>query len=175
MSQVDLSYEELEKVIIHELDKLCDAGLYKRGILATSKRDHVTARRMRLIPHGITLYAWTDTRTRKVEQIKANQNVALVAGFIQIEGQALLMGHPLKAENSEYIKAYKRKLPEVYENVEKPTFENSNEIELIKIVPCKISMPSLKNTFTLDVLDVNRKEAYSLVGKDWVESPAYRE
>jgi len=175
MSQLDLSYEDLEKAMINELDKLCDEGLYKRGILATSKGDHVTARRMRFIPHGLTLYAWTDTRTKKIEQIKANPNIAVVAGFIQIEGKALLMGHPLNEENTEYIKAYKRKLPDIYENVEKSTFENSSEIELIKIVPRKISMPSLENTFSMDILDINKKEAFRLVGSDWVEAPAYRE
>ena len=175
MSQIELSYDELESTIINELDKLCEDGLYKRGILSTSKDNHVTARRMRFIPNGLTLYAWTDTRSRKVEQIKSNSNVAVVVGFIQIEGQATLHGHPLKPENSDYIDAYKRKLPVSYEKVEKPTFEQTEKIEVIKISPSKISMPTFSNTFSLDVLDIQKKKAWRTSGGDWAEAPAYRE
>ena len=102
MNQVDLSYKELETTIKNEFDKLCTEGLYKRGILATTKDNRVTARRMRLIPDGLTLYAYTDSRSNKIDQIKSNPNVAVVAGFIQIEGKATLHGHPLQPENREY-------------------------------------------------------------------------
>lgn len=191
MSQAELPYDELEKAMVNELDKLCSEGLYKRGILATSQGTQVTARRMRLIPEGLTLYGWTDSRSMKIDQIKSNPNVAVVAGFIQVEGKATLCGHPLKPENKAYIEAYRRKLPESYEKVEKPTFESVDHIELIKIEPIRISMPSFVETFSKDVLDVDKGKAYStftvkildvgkkkafkIYGRDWAESSAYRE
>lgn len=175
MNQIDLKYQDLEKTIKNEFDKLCSEGLYKRGILATTKDNHVTARRMRLIPDGLTLYAWTDSRSMKIEQIKSNPNVAVVTGFIQIEGKATLQGHPLKPENRDYIEAYKRKLPESYEKVEKPTFETVKHIEVIKITPNRISMPSMADTFSKDVLDVEKGKAYRFTGIDWTEAPKYKE
>ena len=174
MSQIDLEYNELEKTIKNEFDKLCSDGLYKRGILATSENNQVTARRMRFIPDGLNLYAWTDSRSMKIRQIRSNPNVAIVAGFIQVEGKATLCGHPLKPENKAYIEAYRRKLPESFEKVEKPTFESVDLIELIKINPVKISMPSMAETFSKDVLDVAKGKAYRFSGVDWTEAPAYK-
>ena len=175
MSQVELHYNDLEKTIIKELDKLCEEGLYKRGILATAKENHVTARRMRFIPDGLTLYAWTDARSQKVKQIKSNPNVAVVVGFIQIEGQATLGGHPLKPENRDYIEALKRKLPVQYEKTEKPTFESTQGIEVIKVTPVRISMPSMGNTFSKDILDVKKQKAWRITGSNWPEAPTYKE
>ena len=174
MSQTDLEYNELETRIKNEFDKLCSEGLYKRGILATSKDNHVTARRMRLIPDGLTLYAYTDSRSIKIDQIRSNPNVAVVAGFIQIEGKAVLCGHPLKPENRAYIEAYVRKLPEWYEKHEKPTFESVDHLEVIKINPRKISLPSAVDTLTKDILDVEKAIAYRISGVDWTETPAYK-
>ena len=175
MSQIVLSYDDLERTIINEFDKLCENGLYKRGILATAKGNHITARRMRLIPDRLTLYAWTDSRSTKIEQIKSNPNVAVVVGFIQIEGKASLCGHPLLPENRDYIEAYKRKLPESFMKVEKPTFESVNHIEVIKITPSRISMPSMADTFSKDFLDVDKGKAYRFTGVDWTQAPAYKE
>ena len=175
MSQIVLSYDDLERTIINEFDKLCEDGLYKRGILATAKGNHITARRMRLIPDGSTLYAWTDARSQKIEQIKSNPNVAVVIGFIQIEGQAILGGHPLKPENRDYIEALKRKLPVQYEKTEKPTFESTQGIEVIKVTPERISMPSVGKTFSKDILDVKKRKAWRITGRDWSEAPIYKE
>ena len=175
MSQKEVNYQELETNIKKEFEKLCSEGLYKRGIIATSKDNHVTARRMRLIPDGLTLYAWTDARSMKIDQIRSNPKVAVVAGFIQVEGKATLCGHPLKPENKAYIEAYKRKLPESYEKVEKPTFESVDHLELIKIEPMRISMPAMADVFSKDVLDVAKGKAYRFTGRDWTEAPAYKE
>ena len=61
MSQVEISYEELEQEFIEALADLGSEDLgSERGILATSKDDHVTARRMRLLSNGLTLYGWTN-------------------------------------------------------------------------------------------------------------------
>jgi hypothetical protein len=174
MNQTDLDYQEIKEKIKDEFNKLCTEGLYKRGILATSKDNHVTARRMRLIPDGLTLYAWTDSRSMKIDQIRSNPIVAVVAGFIQVEGKASLCGHPLKPENKAYIEAYRRKLPESYEKV-KPTFESVDHIELIKIDPVRISLPSMADVFSKDVLDVSKGKAYKFTGIDWTEAPAYKD
>ena len=85
------------------------------------------------------------------------------------------MGHPLKKGNEEYIMALKRKLPTQYEKVERPTFESLTDIVLIKITPNRISMPSQKDTFTMNLLDVDSKKAFRLTGKDWVKGPSYKE
>ena len=175
MSQIEIDYQELTEKIKNEFNKLCTEGLYKRGILATSKDNHVTARRMRLIPDDLNLHVWTDSRSMKIDQIRSNPKVAVVAGFIQVEGKATLCGHPLKPENQAYIEAYKRKLPESYEKVEKPTFESVDHIELIKIDPVRISMPSMADVFSKDVLDVAKGKAYKFTGIDWTEAPAYKE
>ena len=94
MRQIEISYEELEQEFIKEFTKLGSVGLYQRGILATSNNDVVTARRMRMIPDGLTIYCWTTRYTRKHKQIIANPNVSLVVGFVQIDGiaRALFLG-----------------------------------------------------------------------------------
>ena len=82
MRQIELDYEELKQDFIEELGKLGSEGLYQRGILATSEDGHVTARRMRIIADGLNLYFYTDRGSRKCDQILANPNVAIVAGFV---------------------------------------------------------------------------------------------
>jgi len=174
MSQIDLDSKELETKVKNEFNKLCSEGIYRRGILATSKDNHVTARRMRLIPDGLTLYAYTDSRSLKIDQIKSNPYVAVVAGFIQIEAIAELCGHPLKPENNAYIEAYVRKLPEWYEKHEKPAFESVDHLELIKIIPIKVSLPSAVDSLTKEILDVEKGTAYKISGVDWTQASAYK-
>ncbi len=59
--------------------------------------------------------------------------------------------------------------------VEKPTFESVKHIEVIKITPSRISMPSMADTFSKDVLDVDKGKAYRFTGVDWTQAPAYKE
>ena len=95
MRKDSFKYEKMEQEMIKELAKLGSAGISQRGVLSTSENNHVTSRRMRFIPDGLKLYGWTTKHTRKHKQILANPNVAVVVGFIQIDGVASLKKHPM--------------------------------------------------------------------------------
>ena len=183
MRQIELSYEELKQEFINELAKLGNEGLYQRGILATSEGDQVTARRMWLIPDGLTLYCHTDGTTRKCKQINANPNVAVVAGFLQIEGVASVRGHPLAKGNTDFIEAFKESQPEKYESY-KSNYQNlERDLVLIKIEPKRIAMfkytdPSSGIERGLHILNVAKEEAHRVVGivkkdSDPKGAPAY--
>ena len=56
MGQVELDYETLEQEFITALAELGAEDLHsERGVVATSKNDIVSARRMRLLSEGLTL------------------------------------------------------------------------------------------------------------------------
>ena len=182
MKQVEMSYEELEKQMIEELSKLGTEGLYQRGILATSVNDYVTARRMRIIPDGLTLYGVTDRGLRKAQQIMANPNVAVVVGFVQIEGTASLKGHPF--DESEYIKAYKKTIPETYEQWRAGSnVTRERDMVVIEIVPKRISLwryadPSSGIERGLYILNVEKRQAHKTtdaisINSDPNDAPAY--
>ena len=185
MRQIEISYEELKQDFIKELAKLGSEGLYQRGILATSGGDYVTARRMWLVPDGLTIYCYTDRGTRKIKQIMANTNVAVVAGFIQIEGVASIEGHPLHEDNANFIKAFMNNQPDKYE-IEKRTFQNPDrDVVLIKIEPKRIALfkradPASGIERGLYVLNVAKGEAHRIIDvfsmqSDPNDAPAYRE
>jgi general stress protein 26 len=184
MRQVEIPYEELKQEFIKELSKLGSEGLYQRGILATSKGDHVTARRMRLISDGLTIYCYADLGTRKCKQIMANPNVAVVAGFVQIEGVASLKGHPF--DEPEFIRAYKESQPEFYEkwSARQPPKHKRNLV-VIEVVPKRIALSKYADPASgieegLYVLNVEKGKAHRIVDFMSLESgpldaPAYRE
>jgi general stress protein 26 len=179
MKQEEISYDVLEQEFIEELSKLGTAGLYQRGILATSSDGYVTARRMWFTPSGLTLYCISTANARKCDQIKANPNVAVVVGFVQYEGVASLEGHPLDEGNEVYIGSYKEKQSEKYESY-KHNFVNPDfMMELIKIVPRRIALRTFKPDDGLDVLDVSNGKAYRFsdlekIKEDHSDAPAYR-
>jgi len=180
MRQIEVSFEELEKEFIKELTKLGSEGLYKRGILATSADGYVTARRMRLIPSGLTLYCITTRNTRKCDQIKANPSVAVVAGFVQYEGDASLEGHPLDKGNEEFIEAYKENQPDAYESYKHNFVDPDFDMELIKVVPKRISLRNYRPEDGIDILNVATGKAYRVfeltkVQEDHKDAPAYIE
>ncbi|UCE38997.1 MAG: hypothetical protein JSW00_07185 [Thermoplasmata archaeon] len=168
MKQIEISYEELEQDFIKELGKLGSEGLYRRGILATSEGDHVTARRMHFISNGLTLYCYTIRGTRKCKQIMANPNVAVVAGFVQYEGVASVKGHPLDEENADFIKAFKENQPEKYER-EKRIFQNPDlDWVVIKVEPKRIALRKLADPASgieegIYILNVAKREAYGAI------------
>lgn len=182
MKQVEISYEELENQMIQELSKLGSEGLYQRGILATSVNDYVTARRMRIIPDGLTLYGVTDRGLRKTQQIMANPNVAIVAGFVQIEGEASLRGHPF--DEPEFISAYKATMPETYDQWRAgANVTRERDMVVIQIVPKRISLwryadPSSGIERGLYILNVEKRQAHKTidaisVNSDPKDAPAY--
>ena len=165
-----------------ELKKLGSEGLYKRGILATSENNKVTARRMRFIPDGLKLYCWTARLTRKYKQIQTNPNVAIVAGFIQIEGTAKIKTHPM--DEPEFLELYRKQLPKEYENSVKD-WRDFDQV-VIEIDPSRMAVykfPGDKPGITeygLDILNIAHGTAHRMIGikheyEDYRDAPAYIE
>ena len=181
MRQIEISYDDLEHELINEFKKLGSPGIYQRGILATSANDYVTARRMRLIPDGLKIYCWTTRHTRKHKQILKNPQVALLAGFIQIDGVASVSGHPM--DNSEFLEAYKERIPDAYER----SVDGWRRVDhvLIEVVPTRIACFKAIGRGTslesyLDVLKVAQRKAYRVYEfasmlEDHSDAPAYSE
>ena len=165
MRKVELSYEELSEEFIKELADLGSEDIgSERGVLATSKDGHVTARRMRLLLDGHNLYGWTDSKTRKVEQIKANPNVAVVVGYYQMEGIASVKDHP--NEEPEFLEVIRKKIPHRYENLVKDWSEKSDrsviKVELQRVALFKYSDPVAGIERGIYTLDVDERKAYRL-------------
>lgn len=180
MRQVEISYDDLEKEMVTELKKLGSEGLYKRGILATSLNDKVTARRMRFIPDGLKLYCWTARLSRKYKQINTNPNVAVVAGFIQIEGTATTKGHPM--DEPKFLELYRKQLPMEYENSIKD-WRDFDQV-VIEITPNRLAVykfpgdESGVTEYGLDILNVSNRTAHRMIGikheyEDYRDAPAY--
>jgi len=162
MKQVELSYEELEQEFLKALADLGseDRGT-ERGVVATSKDNHVTVRRMRLLSDGLTLYGWSGL-TRKIEQIMANPNVAVVVEYIQIDGIGSVKGHP--TEEPKFLELIKKKLPHRYDNLVKNWGKARNRV-VIEIKPKRIAVlkypdPAAGIVQGLYVLHVDEKKAY---------------
>lgn len=181
MSQVKISYEELEQEFLKELAELGSEDLgTERGVLTTSKDDNVTARRMRLLSDGFTLYGWTNRYSRKSEQIMANPKVSVVVEYIQLDGVASVKGHP--TDEPEFLELIRKKLPHRYENLVKNWSMASNTV-VIKIVPNRIALwkyadPEAGIEEGIYVLNVAKEEAYRIdyrMQSDTSSAPAYWE
>ena len=165
MNQVEISYEELSEEFIKDLADLGSEDIgSERGVLATSKDGYVTARRMRLLLDDHNLYGWTDSKTRKVEQIKANPNVAVVVGYYQMDGIASVIGHP--NEEPEFLEVIRKKLPHRYENLVKDWGERSDrsaiKIELKRVALFKYSDPAAGIERGIYALNADERKAYKL-------------
>ena len=163
MSQVEISYEELEQEFLKALADLGSEDLgSERGVVATSQDDHVTARRMRLLSDGFTLYGWTHRYTRKVEQIRANPKVSVVVEYIQIDGVASVKGHP--TDEPKFLELFRKKLPHRYDNMVKrwKTLSDRNVIEIIpkRIAIMKYADPAAGIEQGLYMLNVDERKAY---------------
>jgi len=174
MREEEISYKELEKQILDELAKLGTPGLYERGILATCVENYVTARRQRFVADGLSLYCWT-YRTRKYEQILKNPQVAVVIGFLQVEGSAIIRGHPLDKENERVIQVLKETQPEFYESY-KDSFERRDDMFLIEVVPERMTLPfdgiATLNIKTGKATKIDRKY-WTELHEDHNDAPAY--
>ncbi|MGE5605524.1 MAG: pyridoxamine 5'-phosphate oxidase family protein [Bacteroidota bacterium] len=95
-----LNYSQLEKEAISFI------SVNKKMVLATCSENRVTARTISIINDGLLIYFQTDQDFIKYRQIKANPNVALSIGNMQLEGVATPIGHPL--ENSFFIDNYRK-------------------------------------------------------------------
>jgi general stress protein 26 len=183
MRQIEVPYEELEQDFIKEFAKLGSKGEYERAVLATSAGDYVTARKMRFIADGMTLYCYTIRNNRKYRQIQENPNVAVVVGYIQVEGVASIEGHPLEEKNAGFIKVFQETQPEFFERYKRVFYNPEIDAVLIKVVPRRIALMKYPDAAgrkeqSLDILNVAKRKAYSMfdpnvVSEDQSDAPAY--
>lgn len=163
MKQVELPYEELEQEFLKKLANLGSEDFgSERGVVATSKDDHVTARRMRLLSDGLTIYGWTLRSHRKVEQILANPNVSVVVEYMQIDGIGSVKGHP--TDEPKFLELIRKKLPHRYDNMVKRWKTLSDRV-VIEIMPKRIALskyadPAAGIEQGVYVLNVDERKAY---------------
>jgi len=97
-----LSYDMLKKEVIEKFNN------NKIWILATSANDRVSARSISIVNKGLKIYFQTHKDFLKYKQIRENNKVALCWNNVQIEGIANIKGNPLKEENKEFIRLFKK-------------------------------------------------------------------
>ena len=106
--------------------------------------------------------------------------MAVVVGFIQIEGKASIKKHP--KDEPEFLEVYKKQNPERYAG----SVGHWHEVDyvLIEIVPNRISGMKYAGAGDreayLNVLNVSKREAHRVyfgtkISSDDIDSPAYNE
>jgi general stress protein 26 len=181
MSHIELSFEETKQKIIEEIKQ------YQFAFLATTDGNSAYVREIRFVPDGLTLYCFTDKRSRKRKQIMKNPNVSVAYGNhkipnrgVQIEGIALLRGHPLEEENKDLLETYKRTAPEAYERSMKRHFVPSRpNLSVIKIEPRRVTLFIQGATAAesyMDIMDIEHNVAHRIMVNigDNMESPLYQ-
>ena len=182
MNQIELSYEETKQEMIEEVRS------HQFGFLATTDGGSAYVREIRFVPNGLTLYCFTDRRSRKRKQIQKNHNVAVAYGNhkiptrgLQIEGTAILRGHPLDDECKEMLEAYKDFQPEAFERSMKRHFVRSRpDLSVIEIVPKKVTLMVQGKTAPetyVDIIDIEKERATRLMLNigNTIKSPIYQE
>ena len=146
-----LSYEELSHEITEKLAKA------EKIVLATSADNIVTARTMCPVNKCLTVMFSTDGKSLKVEQIKRNPGIALVADEIQIEAIAELFGHP--SGHPEFCALNDAKYPWM-KDAFKPSPDGVDDGILIICHPKKITLYKYIDGKTCwDVLDISKQTA----------------
>jgi Predicted flavin-nucleotide-binding protein len=84
----------------------------KSIILATAADNRVTTRTMSHVNDGMVIYFQTGKDYLKSQQIRINPSVAISVAGYDIEGYAMLLGHPLDEENNLFANLYKEKHPQ---------------------------------------------------------------
>lgn len=100
-------------------------------VLATSAKNVVTARNITTILINDRIYFQTDSRMKKVKQIKNNPNVALCVENYQIQGKATLLGS--WDENKKIMNAYRKIHESAYASYSKIKTQIVIEIEITEI------------------------------------------
>ncbi len=97
MGRQDLDFLELKESILTYLEGKTSM------VLATASNDRVTARSISFVNKGLEFFFVTWNHHTKSVQIRANANVALCVGNLQVEGRAMIRGAPFDPNNKEYI------------------------------------------------------------------------
>lgn len=124
-------------------------------ILATSADSRVTTRTVCPLLDGTDILISTGGRSLKIQQIKANPNVALVLGGINIEAFATLYGHP--GTHPTFPAAYAEKYPQLG-----AIYKSEPEDVLIVARPKRITLYKYTGKACEDVLDMEAKKAFRI-------------
>lgn len=102
-------------------------------VVATGNNNDITASSMCIIGFNDRIYFQTDNRFEKYALLKNNKHIALCFGNHQIKGIAKDLASTKLEENSDIMKAYKKKHPDSYSR-----YSNKSESVLIEIVPTMV-------------------------------------
>lgn len=151
---MELNYGELEKEIVEILEK------EQEIVFATSADNIVTARTMCHVNDGLAVMFSTVNTSRKVEQVKKNPNIALVAGALQMEATAELYGSQLK--HKAFLEMNNKKFPWMKKDF--PTSEVIPDTSMLIIChPTKISLYKfIDGEPHWDILMVTEKKAFRI-------------
>ena len=108
MVRQDIDFLKLKESIITFLEGKTSI------VLATTSNNRVTARSISFVNKELEFFFVTWTHHTKSVQIRANPNVALCTGNLQVEGKVTMRGPPFDPNNSEYLDLYKKKFPRYY-------------------------------------------------------------
>ncbi|MDR7857902.1 pyridoxamine 5'-phosphate oxidase family protein [Tissierella sp.] len=143
-----LDYEVLKQDVINALENR------KSIVLATCSNNRVTAREVYFASNDFRIFFVTSKAFDKCKQIKKNNNVALCLGNIQMEGTAIIKGHPNLTENINEKTICLNKNKEEFEKY----FKYKNTV-LIEVEVCNVK---LWNNGGREYLDINKHEAYRI-------------
>lgn len=152
MLREDIDFLELKESIITFLEGKTSI------VLATASDNRVTARSISFVNKELEFFFLTWTHHTKSVQIRANANVALCVGNLQVEGKAMIRGAPFDPNNKEYLELYKKKYPRYYEK-----FAKQPKTTIITIEPTLIvKLVNIKGDFYRDHLLTAENIAYRL-------------
>lgn len=148
----NLNFDDLSQ----EIEKYLESA--NEVVLATCADNIVTARTMNHVNDGLTVMFGTVGSSVKAEQIRINQNVALVSGPLQIEAVAEFGGHPSK--HALYTQKNEAKFP--WMKSEFPPDPGDGGV-LVICRPTKIKLYKfIEGKPHWDVLEVEEKKAYRI-------------
>ena len=141
-----LDFELLKQEVIHTLERS------KSIVLATCSNNRVTAREVYYASKDFNLYFVTSKAFDKYKQIEKNRNVAFCLGNIQMEGIAIMKGHPNLPENKSETAICLSKSKKEFEHYMK--YKNTVLIEVV------VTRVELWKNNGREYLDINKAEAY---------------
>jgi general stress protein 26 len=126
-------------------------------VLGTSANNKVITRSVLVINNELELYFFTWENSRKIKQIKTNNNISICKDNIEIEGEAKILGLMTSKENKSILEMIRKKHPE---SVKK--WESKPNMILVQIVPKFACIDGyIENDESyLEYIDLENKESY---------------
>jgi len=122
-------------------------------VLATAADGRVTARTICHASDGLDIYFGTSNKSEKYAQMKANPNVALAIGNIQIEAVAEDCGNP--EANPAFVKLFNAKFPHLA-----GLYPPKEDDVVVKCTPTKLSLYKYVGHPAWEILYPDLQQAY---------------